>query len=108
MRAYRSHILIVLFFLMINISACNSDWFVLPTATPAQPTVTPSETPEPTQTRVWFPATETNTPLPGSIARTATPDLRPLGNDIILRDDFSDGQPVGSNFPLLVCLLLMA
>ena len=86
-------LLYLIFFVGVSgLSACTLDWLPLPTATPTQPTATATTTPTPTNTRVWFPPTETHTPLPGSMNRTATPDVRPLSNQIILTDDFSDEQ----------------
>ena len=53
-------------------------------------TPTPSNTPlPPTETIVWFPATETPTTTP-TILKSPTPEQKPGVGSLVLRDDFSD------------------
>lgn len=59
----------------------------LPTAT-----LSPSETPLPTATVVWFPPSATPTLQAGFATQTATPQMNPGIGDIILTDDFSDAE----------------
>lgn len=50
-----------------------------------------TETPLPTATRIWFPASATPTPQPFSLTeKSPTPEMRPDIGDILLEDDFSD------------------
>lgn len=60
-------------------------------ATPATETPSPSDTPPPTQTIVWFPpsATPTLNPIP---TYTATPEMSPGIGSAILRDNFRDAE----------------
>jgi hypothetical protein len=75
---------------VLGLTACNADWLALPTQTPIPPTSTITATTTSTATRVWFPPTATNTPVPGEVDRTPIPDLRPLENDIIVMDQFDE------------------
>lgn len=59
-------------------------------ATPPTPTPLPSETPHPTATVIWFPASATPTTPGGFATQTATPQMNPGIGEIILTDDFSD------------------
>ena len=76
--------------LAASLVACDAVWLVLPTATPTSFPPTATTTPSPTETRVWFPATETPTPLVGNINQTPTPELRPIGQPILFSDDFKE------------------
>ena len=60
---------------------------------PAEPTATflPQQTPSPTATIVWFPATATPTMVP-TPASGATPEVLPEKGELILEDDFSSGK----------------
>lgn len=84
------HLIFGIFLLSLVLAGCNSTWFVLPTETPLPPTSTGTPTLEPTATRDWFPATATNTPVIGEVDRIPTADLRPVDQEIILTDDFTE------------------
>lgn len=64
------------------------DWLQVATTTPTEIPSTWTPTPEPSETPVWFPATATRTPPPPRATSTATPDLRPVSNDVIWQDLF--------------------
>jgi hypothetical protein len=51
---------------------------------------TPSQTPSPTETIIWFPATATPTPLATSIPVEPTPEMHPNIGTLLLEDSFSD------------------
>ena len=73
-----------LFFVMTSCTAMDS---LLATSTPVPST----ETPLPTATINWFPASATPSPQPFSLTeKVPTPEMRPNVGDIILEDDFSD------------------
>ena len=55
------------------------------------PTETPAPTLTPTATIVWFPATNTPTVFP-TVEVSPTKDWRPGIGDLLLEDDFSDGE----------------
>ncbi|NLF52181.1 MAG: hypothetical protein GX577_13700 [Leptolinea sp.] len=55
---------------------------------PAYETPTPSSTPSPSETIIWFPATSTGTLVP-TREPEPTEDLHPAVGDLIFRDDFS-------------------
>ena len=58
-------------------------------ALPATETPLPSDTPPPTETIVWFPASATSTPnaIP---TYTGTPEMNPGIGEVLLRDNFSN------------------
>lgn len=58
-------------------------------AIPAAATHSPSETPLPTPSVVWFPPSATPT-LPEVVTATSTPEMKPGIGALILDDDFSD------------------
>jgi len=74
----------------IFLTGCDAVWLVLPTPTPTALPPTSTATPLPTETRIWFPPTETPTPIAGSGNRTPTPDLRPVDEEVLYRDDFTE------------------
>ncbi|MCC6300577.1 MAG: hypothetical protein IT314_14885 [Anaerolineales bacterium] len=61
-------------------------------ATSPPATFAPSETPLPSATFVWFPASATPTLPAGFATQTATPQMNPGIGDILLTDDFSDAE----------------
>jgi len=74
-----------MFFFVVG---CGFDYLSVATTTPTEllPTTTPS--PEPSETPVWFPATATRTPPPPRATSTATPEVRPVSNDVVWQDQF--------------------
>ncbi|NJN80423.1 MAG: hypothetical protein HC797_08095 [Anaerolineales bacterium] len=67
--------------------SCSSLDNLLATSTP----IALTQTPPPTSTRIWFPASATPSPQPFSLTeKVATPEMRPNIGDILLEDDFSD------------------
>lgn len=71
-------------FIAILLTSCAPANGTLPTAPPV-----PTDTPPPTQTIVWFPASATPT-LETISTYTATPEMNPGIGEILLTDDFSD------------------
>ncbi len=69
--------------ILLGLTACSSP---TPEA-PSTPTLT-STPPAPTATIVWFPATETPTPLPTKI-NIPTPEQRPGIGEMLFSDDFT-------------------
>ncbi len=79
---------ITLIFAVCVFSACALTPSPLPpepTGTPLPPTATPTTTP------IWFPPTATPTPFLTQVV-TPTLDVQPGAGDIILQDDFSQGE----------------
>jgi hypothetical protein len=78
------------FFLILILSSCSSLDNLLATSTP----ISLTQTPLPTSTIVWFPASATPTPKPDSQSAasdaTPMPEIRPTLGNIILEDNFSD------------------
>lgn len=73
---------------MISLAAC------IPVDTPSpllEDSPTPTTSPTPTATVDWFPATATPTKVPTQVI-TPTPDLRPNLGEVILQDDFAEGD----------------
>ena len=82
-RFYARMLIILLGFLFL-LSACTVADEPIPN------TPTPSETPlPPTETIIWFPATETPTTTP-TVLKSPTPEQKPGIGSVILRDDFSN------------------
>lgn len=85
-------VILLLVLLCIFLTGCDVVWQILPTPTPTPLPPTNTVTPLPTETRVWFPPTETPTPVAGSGDRTPTPDLRPINEEVLYRDDFGENS----------------
>ncbi|MEX2143851.1 MAG: hypothetical protein WD740_04595, partial [Anaerolineales bacterium] len=71
--------------LLLVLSGCRV------TFAPASPTETPTPSATPTATIQWFPPTPTPSPFPTPNA-APTADLRPGIGELLLEDDFSDGE----------------
>jgi hypothetical protein len=87
LRSSASHL--IFFLLTFILASCSPLDNLLITSTPVMLT----ETPLPTATRIWFPASATPTLQPFSAtenAKVPTPEMRPDIGDIILEDNFSD------------------
>ena len=81
---YYANIFIIFFGILFLLSACTVAEEPIPN------TPTPSSTPlPPTETIIWFPATETSTTTP-TVLKSPTPEQKPGIGSQILRDDFSD------------------
>jgi hypothetical protein len=76
---------VLVFLFQAFLDACTP---ALITEIPVESSITPTATPTPTATIVWFPPTSTPTPFPTRIV-TPTQDLRPDRGEVLLTDDFS-------------------
>lgn len=76
-----------IFLIIAFLIGCAPADATLPTAT-----LSPSETPLPSATVIWFPPSATPTLQAGFATQTATPQMNPGIGDITLTDDFSDAE----------------
>ena len=80
---------LLLFLLCMAVATTGCiEWLPVATITPTVVSPTASQTPEPSETPVWFPATATRTPPSPRPMNTPTPDLRPVANAIVWQDLF--------------------
>ncbi len=82
--------LAILLVAMLTLAGCLPAAQPTPTFRPSPMTISPS--PSDTSTVVWFPPTDTPTPLPTQ-ALSPTPDLRPGIGELLVEDDFSTSSP---------------
>jgi hypothetical protein len=78
--------LLLMAFALTACGALQPTEIVIPLSSP-----TPSQTPSPTETIIWFPATATPTPLATSLPIEPTPDMRPSIGALLFEDPFNDG-----------------
>jgi hypothetical protein len=71
---------------------CGFDWLPTATITPTVVSPTVTQTSEPSETPVWFPATATRTPPQPRASSTPVPDFRPVGSEIIWQETFASGE----------------
>jgi hypothetical protein len=92
----KNYLSLLCILLLLGASAC-ADLLPTPAASPLD-TATPAQTLSPTPTIVWFPATNTPTPVP-TVEIIPTEEKRPGQGAVFLSDDFSanDLWPVGEN-----------